>query len=389
MTNTHIIKIVLFVCIVAVFGYFIGAHLSQVGVRVKEGARTLPEPQRHPNIATKGYVYDIDFSKPALNDVVDGWIAQYFDPFGYPLLNAIIDFQTQYAINGCITTATAQKMNDICYYILINVMPQIPTQGLPPPPSPGQWPSIQWTNSGEFALQLDACAQLLSLTGSITTTQEEGSSISGDFTLSTPVPVPTLSQTSDSGAGSVSSSSSNGGGDSGFCPTSCFDDFFESSMAATAASFSSDNQPMDPKDVANSPTCIAFSQKTNAQNTTTIDMPEFGRKVYLTDISQNCSGNNGSLNTWIQDTIKQYFDVSGQSFTGGYYPTQYAIDQFNSIVQDATPIDLAHKNKLRDLIYYFMERIIPGLPVNDTVGDQIATTYVVWKPIRWISNSDI
>ena len=52
--------------------------------------------------------------------------------------------------------------------------------------------------------------------------------------------------------------------------------------------------------------------------------------------------------------------------------------------QWAFPIMSSYKNKLRDLIYYFMENIIPGLPTESK-----PVCYVEWRPIRWLSNSNL
>jgi len=89
------------------------------------------------------------------------------------------------------------------------------------------------------------------------------------------------------------------------------------------------------------------------------------------------------LETEITDFIGEYFDDSN-----GGKPTKKAIDLFNLYTAGATPMDLVHKNRLRDLIYYFMQNIIPGLPTGACdVSGQVS--YVEWVPIQWLSHSDL
>ena len=40
-------------------------------------------------------------------------------------------------------------------------------------------------------------------------------------------------------------------------------------------------------------------------------------------------------------------------------------------------------NKLRDMVYYILQIIIPGLPT-----DQLTRSYVAWRPIVWMSRSE-
>ena len=95
------------------------------------------------------------------------------------------------------------------------------------------------------------------------------------------------------------------------------------------------------------------------------------------------------LDASINAIIDQYFDTKTN------FPTPYAISQFNQFLSSGAPMDLFHKNKLRDVVYYFMEVIIPGLPnaqnpsrpsINTGTG---SSTYVEWKPIQWLSHSDL
>ena len=52
-------------------------------------------------------------------------------------------------------------------------------------------------------------------------------------------------------------------------------------------------------------------------------------------------------------------------------------------------MDENHKNKLRDVVYYFMQIIVPGLPQgtvsDDCTTNTFGTAFVEWIPIKWLS----
>ena len=50
--------------------------------------------------------------------------------------------------------------------------------------------------------------------------------------------------------------------------------------------------------------------------------------------------------------------------------------------QYKTPMDDIHMNKLRDVVYYILQVIVPGLPT-----DALPRSYVEWRPIVWLSRS--
>ena len=77
--------------------------------------------------------------------------------------------------------------------------------------------------------------------------------------------------------------------------------------------------------------------------------------------------------------INTYFIESGPNQGR---PTQEAIDQFQ-IFKNKAPMDGFHMNKMRDLVYYILQVIIPGLPTEDS-----GRSYVEWRPIRWLSLSE-
>jgi hypothetical protein len=89
------------------------------------------------------------------------------------------------------------------------------------------------------------------------------------------------------------------------------------------------------------------------------------------------------LNTYIKkNIIDKWFDT--ESDPERPLPSKYAQTMFSTYTQGKSPIDRNHKNKLRDLVYYYMENIIPGLPTKDK-----PSSYVEWRPLRFLSNSNL
>jgi len=86
------------------------------------------------------------------------------------------------------------------------------------------------------------------------------------------------------------------------------------------------------------------------------------------------------LNDKIDMFIKEYFIEEGIHKNK---PTQKAIDMFNMYFQYKSPMDGIHMNKMRDVVYYMLQAIIPGLPTT-----VLPRSYVEWRPIVWLSLSE-
>jgi len=123
-----------------------------------------------------------------------------------------------------------------------------------------------------------------------------------------------------------------------------------------------------------------------------------GRGGYMITDASNLFFNpdirNSLLNNNIIGLFSMYFDVSnnandidpcGNILPKNYTPSPQAVSVFDFFAANYLPIDDAHKNKLRDLVFYIMEEIIPGLPTTPTHPN----SYVEWKPIRWLSHSSM
>ena len=58
------------------------------------------------------------------------------------------------------------------------------------------------------------------------------------------------------------------------------------------------------------------------------------------------------------------------------------IDLFN-MLKEKQPMDNIHMNKMRDIVFYVLQVIIPGLPTR-----ALPRSYVEWRPIVWLSRSE-
>jgi hypothetical protein len=104
--------------------------------------------------------------------------------------------------------------------------------------------------------------------------------------------------------------------------------------------------------------------------------------------------NPGSLDGSINDFIDNYFGIDDESGVGKpidnmpipsqLLPTNFGKVEFTDFFKTRTLIDQQHKTKLYDLVYYFMENIIVGLPT-----ETVPFSYVEWRPIVWSSVSYI
>jgi len=97
----------------------------------------------------------------------------------------------------------------------------------------------------------------------------------------------------------------------------------------------------------------------------------------------NTMPNSQILNNYVKtQIIDKWFDT--EENPNSPLPSKYAQSMFDLYISGRSPIDRNHKNKLRDFVYYYMENIIPGLPTQDN-----PVSYVEWRPMRLLSNSDL
>jgi hypothetical protein len=375
---------------------------------IREGARTLPRPRRHPYIENDAQPNVLPYYPQfaSLNQLVDHWIAQYFDVNNFILDTTINQYIENWTQKGNVLPETKEKLNDIGYYIINQVLPNVPTiaaDGTVTPTKAPIWPNIQWTSDHWFPLTLvnpllwsnftnfgmenspNYQAYLLAYENSMMTSN-------GGFSGSSNMGTSGSEGGSSGDGGSSGSSGSSGGSGSNSCgtqcPLSCVPGGFLNGGSAGSGGYGGGSGGADisanigtPSSSNRTPGCgggyiPGTSGSTKYFGGTTV-------LIYTTDISQTNLACPSQLETEITDFIGEYFDDSN-----GGKPTKKAIDLFNKYTEGATPMDLVHKNRLRDFIYYFMQNIIPGLPTGACdVSGQVS--YVEWVPIQWLSHSDL
>ena len=383
---------ILIIIFVLIYYYY---HLQQHQQVIQEGARTLPKPTRHPIL----HIYD-DSEYPMrnavlrknINEWIDQIIARYFDENDVPYENTINTYVSRFADQGNITEINKAKMEDICYYLLNYVIPNIPSEKNPTPTL--VWPKIQWLSKmTDIKGHYYNASGIAELTSSYWENNSEDKSLNysgsgydygeGSIDLGKSGKLGSSGNAGRSGSGGVNG----GGGGSGSCnrcPSSCLSNI-SNGLDAIAAK-NAKKKESGTEDTWTSDDINAFdydkwnlcqiNKRKKHQTTTTL----FTKNVagyQVTDISNTDMSPNSPLNQFIDTTIKTYFNQSGE-------PTVYALAQFQGFVDHYSLIDDLHKNKLRDLVYYFMEMIIPGLPTS-----AIPRSYVEWKPIRWLSHSSV
>lgn len=379
--NIHIV--VIFILLISIMGFIFGFYISPY-FKIQEGARTLPRPQRHPVVVNTQTdllaVYDMNQS---LNSRIDGLISQYFDENNFVLPSTITTYINNWTNQGNVDPTTKEKLNDICYYLLTNVMPNIPTKDIPAPTI--NWPKIKWTSDGWFPLT--DVANVWTYFGYSNSpnyrdfhlNQSYGSTSTSTKTNESTSTTTTTTNTSE-GSENDQYCGNNGMPQCGnLCPTSCFANAF---MKNTESEYGSElihatNVGIGNENTgSNSPACQSIAQQKSGTSS-----KYYGNSkivIVTTNIPQTNTTIPSPLDSSLNSLIEQYFDVNSG------FPTPYAINMFNKYVNNAEPVDLLHKNKLRDVIYYFMENIIPGLPTNTR-----PVSYVEWIPIRWLSHSSI
>jgi len=358
----------------------------------RESMRTLYMPTAHPIIQyVKPNYYGGFSSTEDMNQWVDNCISKYFDDMNVPYLNTV-DLYRKYIVNkGVLKSEYKNKLRDMCHYLINIVIPNLPTMENPDPKI--RWPKIEWLSDDwkayNYSFNLDAKMNLFG--GSTVykrTTNGEDSEKTGSSTpgsAATPGSAPTPGS-STSGSSSPESNALNGSSEpcANSCPTDCFNKTL-SSMYKSATSSPGSASPGS-QTVSASPGSDAKQSDDSYESSTggKYSSSNEGSRILTVDqvlVTNERVKNPSSqeLNNLVFGKINYYIDVEFD-----LYPTSQAQQDFINFVKIYGTIDRSHKNKLRDLIYYFMENIIPGLPTQSN-----PVCYVEWRPIRWLANSNL
>lgn len=410
METKTIYLTILYIILVCFFGYIIGCYFANTNV-IREGARTYPRHVINP--ITKEDILDIKPLPPyygeTLNQFIDKIVAQYFDKGGYPYTNTIEKYSDLCIENaggeklGVTTERNKRKLTDIGYYILNIVIPNIQTVDNPRPNV--VWPAIQWTNDATFKTQVQPTATYKIYKGQAWSSY--GNEMDADKTAQ-------ASSDSQNDSSSSSSSSSGSSGNNNEDPSStggCDDDDDDSNcrlacpsncVAGVLNAWNEVDKMKEEQDKAEKEQNGVYAGASTVENAYPSNSNQFTKKYpgvaslkggsnvliigdatvdgYQTtdvDVDNNITLLNDNVNTFIND----YFIESGPNQGK---PTQKAIDEFELYFdKNKTPMDGIHMNKMRDLVYYILQSIIPGLPTA-----QLPRAYVEWRPIHWLSRSE-
>ena len=404
METNKLYLTILYLLLLCFFGYIIGCYLSNTTTVIREGARTYPRHVINP--ITKEDILDIKPLPPyhgeTLNQLIDKIIAQYFDKRGYPYTNTIEKYSQLCIKNdasaelGVITEINKRRLADIGYYILNIIIPNIQTVDNPRPTV--VWPAIQWTNDPTFAAQVQPTATYkiykgqawssygneMDATTNTNANPGGGGTGGGGDTTSSPASSASASSTPDSSTCSDSNECRIA------CPGSCLD-----GIAAAWEETDKTKADVAKKEAANNTNASSFGGTSTTGFSQTNNIPgvaslKGGSNVLIigdttvdgfqtTDVEVDSSITllNDNANSFIND----YFIESGPNQGK---PTQKAIDEFELYLnKNKTPMDGIHMNKMRDMVYYILQSIIPGLPTA-----QLPRAYVEWRPIHWLSRSE-
>ena len=364
-----------------------------------EGLRTVPLPTRYPEPTEYNKRSFAKNENGGMNLIIDTTIGNYFDANHLPYQNTIDLFEQNCINKGNVSNDTMYKLMDVCYYFLDIVIPNIQTVDNPNPSI--SWPSIKWVSN--TWLPLDQTNTTISMSNNswsyynindIVKRRLESTDASYNTGKTIQVNQSDLARlnglngiASDAISGSDSTNGSKNvpcdgtiGGDCQIqCPNSCMSNMFVQDQTnktnGIAGSLAVNEGDMDQKfdwkyyqNMAN--TFLAGMLTDHLDKKTKFD-PRYGGGIdnalgYYTTSSPQTS-NDKILDTLILSQINSFFD--------NQTPTQKLKDMFDMYTKGQSPADDVHIKNLKLLIYYFMSRIIPGLPTNNH-----PFTYVIWKP---------
>ena len=412
MEESQIVIIIVYIILFILFGYIFGNYLSKKIVPLREGARTLPRPVINPRVSEyeKDKNTKLVIPGETMNQAIDRFIFKYFNKDGFPITSTIALYTTYCCSKGNVTPENKRKLTDIGYYMLDIVIPNLSSTMNSDPKA--YWPPIKWSNHNIFNILIQPTSTATVLRGQnykdtyISNYQSSGGT--SNFWNDSPGYT-----TSNSGSDNNSNNATNiqevadtcsnapknacGIG----CPTSCLSSAIAASLPPPSGGSSGGSSSGGSSSGSNSNENGQNSQTTTnnqriSANTTLL--PGGANELIIgsaeidgyqtTDCLQK-QENGSELNDMINDFIKTYFIDNGPNENR---PTQVSIDLFNNF-DSKSPMDGFHMNKMRDVIYYMLQVIIPGLPTKTYVSGAPAinksdSSYVEWRPIRWLSLSE-
>lgn len=380
----------------------------------KESMRTIPRP--NPDYDPNEYVTikenSTQVQKININDEIDTMIRLYFGRNNIPTKLCVATYYQYFVNQGNVSIQNKMRLKDLCHYILQYVIPSIPSELNPNPTI--DWPYIEFlanslkSHSVQFSKTYTPFVmyevnsydyELINLNNG-NGASAPGSNNPGSNTPGSSSSISNSSNQNGPVKDDKSNSSSCG------CPTACFSNMLKnmldnsgnapgsssSSSSTTSSSGSSTTGSTKTGSSINTPGGYSsnnfLADPSLFSNTTTSVTSD----LLITNEPQTV--NPGTLNGGINDFINNYFGVDPTTgigkppdditIPGQLLPTNFGKVEFKEFFESRTLIDQVHKTKLYDLVYYFMENIVIGLPT-----EKVPYSYVAWRPIVWSSVSYI
>jgi len=389
--NEYIFTSLIYLIIVCFLGHLIINNWFKPSIR--EGARTLPRPVLHPELYESSYKFKPSppYFGQTLNQMIDQFIDRYFDKRGLPYTETIQMYVNNCVNQGNVTPENKSRLNDIGYYFLNIVIPNIQTDRNPTPEQ--NWPPIKWSEKGTFKVSIQPTPTYLAYIGQHMPSYNMNYT---DALSSNGGELPSSSGSKGKGKGKGEGEGKGKGkgkcenDELNKCGIGCASSCLDGIMGAwydegkykspgtdgntTTSSYNTDGSQING---TYGQTESASVYGSGGSNTLIIGSAEIDG-YQITDEPQ--TNTEDPLNDKIDMFIKEYFIEEGIHKNK---PTQKAIDMFNMYFQYKSPMDGIHMNKMRDVVYYMLQAIIPGLPTT-----VLPRSYVEWRPIVWLSLSE-
>jgi len=401
--ETRIIIFVIILCILCLL-----VLTKEYWFGYKEGARTLPRPTRHAydKVNNTTLEFRVSAGQQSMNQWTDQLISQYFDENNVPYTNTV-SFYSKFCVSqGFTTNENKMRLKDLCFYFINYVIPSLPSGTTPVPNI--VLPPIEFnsTNFNAYDYNASGLANLstnywLNNPGPSFYGNLSGFGGFNNFNLFENTDASGISDISAGSPGISATTgipgSSNSNNCGGTCPSSCLGSLVNSMNGTSGTGGLNGIGSYNASLIKQYD--VSFINPYDVYNLTIQSISPYsyiGTGGYLiTDLPNlylNTNIQKSPLNNNIIGLFATYFDVSSSDIYQGsisadreYNPTPYAINTFDYFTKHYLPIDDDHKNKLRDLAFYIMEEIIPGLPTSPDHPN----SYVEWKPIRWLSRYSV
>jgi len=409
----------LYLFIIIILAIFIGYYVKDIGLlSIKEGARTYPMPRLHPLKQQYGaFQGDSQSNVISMNKVIDDFIAKYFDQNGVPYLNTIDDVQS-YIVGpgmtgpydyGAISNQMKSELTDIGYYLIEMVLPILPTVENRHPKK--ELPLLNLSGLPAFEVEVANVPKCLVYQGSndtnfrfIYNSTSQDSSILSRFEqgFNSFFDSNTYNESSTPSSSGNTSGTSSGGTSDGdcdpnsvdcpssccgiTCPQQCFQNALGINTPSTSTSSSGDSSGSGEGAGAGTGnnsyhSTINAAQIYNnmgtsishANNSETICPSQTtGYDITQIPLKKGTEGNT-ILKNKIQKDIADYFTPYKKSTTQ-LEPTDKLKEMIEEYSTQYSPMDAYHYELLRELIYYVLQVIIPGMPTP-----ALPYLYIEWR----------